>query len=79
MNTEFFKEMTRIKRENSWSRREMSKHCGLCYGTLIEFFNIDKPFRPLRDKTMAQINHAFGISFEIMEDYNKYVKENKGE
>jgi hypothetical protein len=26
---------------------------------------------------MAKINHAFGIPYEVMEDYNKEIKKNR--
>lgn len=73
MNTEFYRVMLKIKRDHEWSSREMAKACNLCYGTLIEFFNVNKPFRPLRDSTMAKINHAFDIPYEVMEQYNKEI------
>ena len=78
MNTEFYRQMLEIKRQKECSRRELAKECGLCYGTLIEFFNKDKPFRPLRDKTMAKINHNLGITYEVMEEYNALVMEKRG-
>ena len=73
MNTEFYRQMVAIKREKEMSIREFATECGLCHGTLIEFFNKNKPFRPLRDRTMAKINHTLGISYEVMEEYNNTV------
>ena len=73
MNTEFYRQMVAIKREKEMSIREFATECGLCHGTLIEFFNKNKPFRPLRDRTMAKINHTLGISYEVMEEYNNAV------
>lgn len=79
MNTEFYRQMVEARRKRECSRRELAKVCGLCYGTLIEFFNVDKPFRPLRDSTMDKIHHNLGISYEVMEDYNKQVLKERGE
>lgn len=77
MNTEFYNQMISLKRDNQWSTREMAAKCGLCHGTLIEFFDKDKIFRPLRDSTMGKIHQAFGISYEVMDQYNEIIK--KGE
>ena len=79
MNTEFYRKMVEIKRAKECSIRDLAKECNLCYGTLIEFFNKEKPFRPLRDSTMAKINHNLGISYEIMEEYNEIVLRERGE
>lgn len=77
MNTEFYRQLVAIQRKNETSRRGLAKMCGLCYGTFIEFFNPDKPFRPLREQTMAKIHNSLGISYEVMEDYNRIVKEER--
>lgn len=77
MNTEFYDMMLNIKRQKEISIRGLAKECGLCYGTLIEFFNKEKPFRPLNDVTMAKINHNLGIPYDVMENYNKIIKERR--
>lgn len=79
MNTEFYRQMLSIKRRNEFSIRGLAKECNLCYGTLIEFFNPDKPFRPLRDVTMAKIHNRLGISYDVMEEYNEYILNERGE
>jgi hypothetical protein len=79
MNTEFYKQLLNIKRSKECSIRELAKECGLCYGTLIEFFNTEKQFRPLRDTTMAKIHNNLGISYEVMEEYNKEIYKERGE
>lgn len=79
MNTEFYKQLLAIKREKEYSIRQLAKECGLCYGTLIEFFNVEKPFRPLRDKTMARIHNRLGISYEVMEEYNREIEKERSE
>lgn len=73
MNTEFYRTMVDIKRKKECSIRELAKECGLCYATLIEFFNTEKPFRPLMDTTMDKLHNRLGISYEVMEEYNKYI------
>ena len=78
MNTEFYKQLLAIKREKELSIRGLAKECGLCYGTLIEFFNKDKIFRPLRDTTMAKIHNNLGISYEVMEEYNEEIMKERG-
>jgi hypothetical protein len=72
-NTEFYKTMFEIREEKECSIRGLAKECGLCYGTLIEFFNVDKPFRPLSDITMIKIHKNLGIDYEVMHDYNDVV------
>ena len=78
MDTEFYKQMLAIKREKEMSIRDLAKVCGLCHGTLIEFFNKNKPFHPLRDTTMAKINHTLGISYDVMEEYNEIIMNERG-
>lgn len=75
MNTEYYKTMFKIREEKECSIRALAKECGLCYGTLIEFFNVDKPFRPLSDITMIKIHKNLGISYEVMNDYNNIVND----
>ena len=77
MNTEFYKQLVAIQRKHEVSKRKFAKMCGVSYGTFIEFFNPDKPFRPLLDQTMAKIHNNLGISYEVMEDYNKAIKEER--
>ena len=79
MNTAFYIQMVNIKRRKECSIRQLAKECNLCYGTLIEFYNLNKPFRPLREQTMAKLHNHLGISYDIMEDYNNIVnKEREG-
>lgn len=78
MNTEFYKQMINLKRKREVSIRGFAKECDLCYGTLIEFFNKDKPFRPLRESTMAKIHNRLGISYDIMEAYNNEIDKERG-
>ena len=73
MNTEFYKIMLNLKREKELSSREFAKEIGLSYGFCIEFFNIEKPFRLLTDKSMAKIHNKLGIDYSIMEEYNKSI------
>lgn len=77
MNTEFYKQLVAIQRKHAVSKRKLAKMCGVSYGTFIEFFNPDKPFRPLLDQTMAKIHNTFGISYDVMEDYNNIVKQER--
>lgn len=79
MNTAFYVQMVNIKRQKECSIRTLAKECNLCYGTLIEFFNKDKPFRPLRESTMAKLHNHLGISYDIMEDYNEIILQERGE
>ena len=79
MNTEFYRLMLNLKREKELSSREFAKEVDLSYGYCIEFFNKDKPFRLLTDKTMAKLHNKLGIDYKIMEEYNKeLLKERKG-
>lgn len=79
MNTEFYKQMLAIKRFKECSIRDLANECNLCHGTLIEFFNKDKPFRPLRDSTMAKIHNHLGIEYNVMEEYNEIIRNERGE
>ena len=78
MNTEFYKQMVNVKRERELSIRGLAKECGLSYGTLIEFFDKTRLFRPLRDTTMAKIHNNLGISYEVMEEYNTEIEKERG-
>lgn len=73
MNTKFYEMMLNLKREKEVSARELAREIGLSYGFMIEFFNIEKPFRLLTDKTMAKIHNKLGIDYSIMEEYNKSI------
>lgn len=79
MNTELYRIMVDIKRQKECSIRDLAKECGICPGTLIEFFNKNKPFRPLRDKTMARLHNHLGISYDVMEEYNAEIYRGRGE
>lgn len=78
MNTEFYKQMLSIKRERGFSSRGLAKECGLSFGTMIEFFDVKRPFRPLRDITMGKIHRALGIEYEVMEKYNEQIMKERG-
>lgn len=75
--SQFYKEMLQIKRDGEMSTRKLAEESGISHGTLIEFFNVNKPFRLMREETMARINHRLGISFEVMEEYNRLVLEKR--
>lgn len=79
MNTEFYKQMLMIKRQKECSIREFAKECNVSHGTLISFFDLNKPFRPVSEKTMAKIHNHFGIAYKVMEDYNKEILKERGE
>lgn len=79
MNTRYYNEMVRILDDGEYSIRGLAKECGLCYSTLIEFFNVNKPFRPLSPRTKRKIHNRLGISYEIMDEYNSIIlKEREG-
>ena len=73
MNTDFYRMMVNIKRENGYSVRELARICEVCPGTFIDFFNLNRPF----NKTMGRINKNLSIPYEVMEDYNKKVLEER--
>jgi len=78
MNTELYNQLLAIKREKELSTRGLARECGLSYGMMIEFFDKTRIFRPLRDTTMAKIHNNLGISYEIMEEYNKEILKERG-
>ena len=79
MNSEFYKQLLKIKREKEISKRELASIIGVSYAMIIEFFDTTKPFRVLSEKTMSKINNKLGIPYEIMEDYNNEIlKEREG-
>lgn len=79
MNSEFYKQLLKIKREKEISKRELASIIGVSYAMIIEFFDTTKPFRVLSEKTMSKINNKLGIPYEVMEDYNnKILKEREG-
>lgn len=79
MDTELYKQLLAKKREMAYSTRKLAKECGICYGTLVNFFNKNTPFVPLRDVTMARLHNKLGISYEVMEEYNQEILKEKGE
>lgn len=79
MNSEFYKQLLKIKREKEISKRELASIIGVSYAMIIEFFDTTKPFRVLSEKTMSKINNKLGIPYEVMEDYNNEIlKEREG-
>lgn len=77
MNTEFYKQLLAIKREREISTRQLAKECNICYGTLVKFFNPEKEFTPIRDVTKARLHNRLGISYEVMDEYNKEIEKMK--
>ena len=79
MNSEFYKQLLKAKREREMSKRELASIIGVSYAMIIEFFDTTKPFRVLSEKTMSKINNKLGIPYEVMEDYNNEIlKEREG-
>ena len=79
MNSEFYKQLLKIKREKEISKRELASIIGVSYAMIIEFFDTTKPFRVLSEKTMSKINNKLGIPYEVMKDYNNEIlKEREG-
>jgi hypothetical protein len=79
MNSEFYKQLLKVKREKEISKRELASIIGVSYAMIIEFFDTTKPFRVLSEKTMSKINNKLGIPYEVMEDYNdEILKEREG-
>lgn len=79
MNSEFYKQLLKIKREKEISKRELASIIGVSYAMIIEFFDTTKPFRVLSEKTMSKINNKLGIPYEVMEEYNNEIlKEREG-
>lgn len=79
MNSEFYKQLLKVKREKEISKRELASIIGVSYAMIIEFFDTTKPFRVLSEKTMSKINNKLGIPYEVMEDYNNEIlKEREG-
>lgn len=78
MNTEFYSIMVDEMHKRSMSIREFAKFTGISYASMIEFFNVDKPFRPLQSKNKARIHNTVGIPYDIIDEYNDYIlKERK--
>lgn len=79
MNSEFYKQLLKVKREKEMSKRELANVIGVSYALIIEFFDTTKPFRVLSEKTMSKIHNKLGIPYEVMENYNEEVlKEREG-
>lgn len=78
LNTEFYRQMLDKLRESECSKREFAKLTELHYATVIEFFDTKRIFRPLSVKTMSRIHRNLGISYEVMEDYNKQILKERG-
>ena len=77
MNTEFYEIMLNEMRTREVSIRGFAKQIGIGYASLIEFFDKDRIFRPLSNKTMAKIHNQVGIPYDIMEEYNEIILEER--
>jgi len=73
MNTEYYEIMLNEMRIRECSIRQFAKQIGLGYASLIEFFDKNRPFRPLSNKTMAKVHNQVGIPYDIMEEYNEII------
>lgn len=73
MNTEYYEIMLDEMRKREFSIRQFAKFIGIGYASLIEFFDKNRPFRPLSNRTMAKIHNQVGIPYDIMEEYNKII------
>lgn len=78
MNTEFYEIMLNELRVREVSIRGFAKQIGLGYANLIEFFDKNRPFRPLSTKTMSKIHNQVGIPYDIMEEYNEIILKERG-
>lgn len=76
-NSRFYKEMLQVLNDKECSMRELAAECNVSYLTFLQFFNPDLPFKTLRPKTKAKIHNHLGISYEIMNEYNKMILEEK--
>lgn len=79
MSNDFYNQMLEYKRNNLLSSREFAKKCGLGQAWAIEFFNPKRPFRKMRDVTMAKIHNVTGIPYTVMEEFNEKVVNEYGE
>lgn len=77
-NSRFYKEMVKILREKECSIRQLAMECGVSYLTFIHFFNTNYSFKPISNKTKFKIHNHLGISYEVMDEYNKMVYEERG-
>ncbi len=77
MNTEYYEIMLNEMRTREFSIRQFAKFIGIGYASLIEFFDKNRPFRPLSNRTMAKVHNQVGIPYDIMEEYNKTILEER--
>ena len=77
-NSKFYQEMTRVLNEHECSKRQLAMECGISYLTFLQFFNPELPFKPLSQKTKSRIHNHLGISYEVMDEYNKEVLKERG-
>lgn len=69
-----FEEMLREKQaELEMSTNQFAKHIGLHRTWLTDMWNPRKPRRPLRDRTMYLLHNRLDIPYEVMEEYNIFV------
>lgn len=74
----FYKEMVEIMQEKECSIRQLAFECGVNYLTFLQFFNPDTPFKPISNKTKFRIHNHLGIDYEVIDEYNKMVLEERG-
>lgn len=78
VNTKLYKEMTKILHEKECSKRQLAKECGISYLTFVQFFNPDMIWKPFSEKLKSKLHNHLGISYEIIDDYNKKVLKERG-
>lgn len=78
METELYQTLLKLLLESGWSKRKFSENYNIPHAWFIEFMNPDKPFRPLRIKTISLLYNTFGIPYNVIDDYNKWVLKERG-
>lgn len=77
MDTEFYKIMKEKLRDSELSITKFANTCGMHKATMVDFFSENIPLRPLRNATMGKLHKNLGIPYELMEEHNRCILENR--
>lgn len=77
MDTKIYKLLNKELIKSGLSKRKFCEKFKIPHSWFIEFMNPEKPFRPMQVKTMSLLHYTFNFDIEVMEEYNKWVLEER--
>lgn len=78
METELYKTITDKVLETGLSKRKFASKFNIPRVWLMDFLNPSTDFRPLQVKTQSILIKNLDIPYEILKDYNEWVRMKRG-